>query len=205
MYDKATQSLWSTLEGEPVIGPLVGKGISLEYRSVVTTTWGEWKERHPETSVLSLETGFRRNYDEGNAYKAYFATDDLMFTIPKIDTSLKNKDEILALRLPEAPDANVAISSKFLKKNTIYQSAIANVPFVVFTDRSGAHRVFKSEGIGFSDYDGFSTATDNQGNSWSIKEEKMESTSGKLLQRFPSHNAFWFGYKAAYPNVKLIQ
>ena len=205
MYDKATQSLWSTLEGEPVIGPLVGKGISLEYRSVVTTTWGEWKQRHPETSVLSIDTGYRRNYDEGNAYKAYFATDDLMFTIPKIDTSLKNKDEILALRLEDAPSENLAISSKFLKKNKLYQSKIGTVPFVVFTDRSGAHRVFKSEGIIFSDYDGLSTAIDDKGNSWSLQEEIMTSTSGEQLQRFPSYNAFWFGYKAAYPDTKLIK
>ena len=27
MYDKATQSLWNTLQGKPVIGDLVGKGI----------------------------------------------------------------------------------------------------------------------------------------------------------------------------------
>jgi len=43
MYDKDTQSLWSTLEGKPVVGPLVNKGIQLDYMSVVTTTWGEWK------------------------------------------------------------------------------------------------------------------------------------------------------------------
>ncbi|MEL7088786.1 MAG: DUF3179 domain-containing (seleno)protein, partial [Planctomycetota bacterium] len=38
MYDQATQSLWSTLEGKPVIGPLTGKGIQLDQYSVVTTT-----------------------------------------------------------------------------------------------------------------------------------------------------------------------
>ena len=54
MYDKATQSLWNTLKGEPVLGPLVDKGIKLEHLSVVTTTWAEWKRRHPNTSVLSL-------------------------------------------------------------------------------------------------------------------------------------------------------
>ena len=26
MYDRATQSLWNTFSGEPVVGPLVGKG-----------------------------------------------------------------------------------------------------------------------------------------------------------------------------------
>ena len=45
MYDKATQSLWSTMEGTPVVGPLVGKGIALKFLSVVTTTWGEWRRR----------------------------------------------------------------------------------------------------------------------------------------------------------------
>ncbi|MEP1140266.1 MAG: DUF3179 domain-containing (seleno)protein [Balneola sp.] len=34
MYDKATQSLWNTLQGKPVVGPLVGKGIRLEHLSV---------------------------------------------------------------------------------------------------------------------------------------------------------------------------
>ena len=53
MYDQATQSLWNTIKGEPVLGPLVDKGIKLEHLSVVTTTWGEWKRRHPKTTVLS--------------------------------------------------------------------------------------------------------------------------------------------------------
>ncbi len=205
MYDKATQSLWSTLEGEPVIGPLVGQGIQLEFLSVVTTTWGEWKKRHPETSVLSLQTGHRRNYGEGIAYQEYFATDDLMFTIPKIDKSIKNKDEILAIRQPSLTDENIAIASKFLRKNTIYQSKIANVSFTVFTDKTGAHRVYKTNGLGFTAYDGEKVASDVNGDSWQLNEEEMRNEDGTILERFPSHSAFWFGYKAAFPHTKLIK
>jgi len=205
MYDKKTQSLWSTLEGEPVIGPLVSKGIKLDYLSVVTTTWGEWKKRHPETAVLSLQTGHRRNYGEGVAYQDYFATDELMFTIPKIDKSLKNKDEILAIRLPEVSDENLAISSKFLRKNPIYQSKIADVNFTVFTDKTGAHRVYKSKNISFSSYDGVTTARDDQGTLWTLSEERMTNENEKILERFPTHNAFWFGYKAAFPETELIK
>jgi len=206
MYDKKTQSLWSTLEGEPVIGPLVDKGIKLDYLSVVTTTWGEWKKRHPETSVLSLQTGHRRDYNEGVAYQEYFATDELMFTIPKIDKSLKNKDEILSIRLPEGSDENYAISSKFLKKNPIYNTEIAGINLTVFTDKTGAHRVYKTENIKFSTYDkGSSTVSDENGTTWKLTEEKMTSESGKVLDRFPTHNAFWFGYKAAFPDTKLIK
>lgn len=205
MYDKATQTLWSTLEGEPVIGPLVGTGIKLDYLSVVTTNWGEWKKRHPETTVLSLRTGHLRDYGEGVAYREYFATDDLMFTVPTFDRRLRNKDEILAIRMPGITDENLAIAGKFLRKNRVYESQIGNTKFVVFTDRTGAHRVYRSKDRRFKAYDGESTATDGKGESWTLSEEKMTSEAGEELERIPTHNAFWFGYRAAFPHVKLIK
>ncbi len=89
MFDKETNSLWSSLEGTPVIGPLVGKGIQLEILPIVTTTWGEWRREHPDTSVLSLDTGFRRDYSEGAAYAGYFSTDAPMFQVPRLDGRLR--------------------------------------------------------------------------------------------------------------------
>jgi Protein of unknown function (DUF3179) len=41
MFDEATRSLWSTLEGKPVVGPLVDSGLTMTPGSVVTTTWRE--------------------------------------------------------------------------------------------------------------------------------------------------------------------
>ncbi len=117
MYDKQTQSLWNTLWGRPVVGPLADKNIELERLSVVTTTWGEWKKRHPQTKVLSLDTGHKRNYSEGAAYKEYFATDELMFNVPKLDKRLKNKDEVLGLIFSRYPDKPLAISVEYLSKN----------------------------------------------------------------------------------------
>jgi len=83
MFDEETKSLWSTLEGRPVIGPLAGSGVELRYRPVVTTTWGEWRAAHPGTTVLSLDTGHQRDYSEGAAYREYFGTDELMFQVPE--------------------------------------------------------------------------------------------------------------------------
>ncbi|MEM7381643.1 MAG: DUF3179 domain-containing protein, partial [Bacteroidota bacterium] len=205
MYDKETQSLWSTLEGEPVIGPLAGKGIQLDYLSVVTTTWGEWKKRQPETSVLSLATGHRRDYSEGAAYRDYFATDELMFGVPKTDKRLKNKAEILAIRLQDGGNENLAISSELLSKQPIYRHNIGNTKFTVFTDKSGAHRVYDTGELKFSTYDGRSEATDTQGGKWNLSENELVSEEGKSLKRIATFNAFWFGYKAAFPGVKLIK
>jgi hypothetical protein len=98
MYDAETQSLWAMLEGRPVIGPLADKEIALPTREVVTSTWGEWRRRHPTTTVLSLATGYQRDYDEDAAYRTYFATDALMFPVPNEDRRLRNKQEVLVPR-----------------------------------------------------------------------------------------------------------
>lgn len=205
MYDQATQSLWNTLWGTPVLGPLRGKGIELEKLSVVTTTWGEWKSRHPNTTVLSLNTGHRRDYREGVAYKDYFATDQLMFNTPFNDKSLKNKQEVLALRFPEYPKGQLAISTRFLDKRPVYQGELGPVKFVVFTDKSGANRVYEKGGFDFVSYDGRETIHDHSGGLWKLYEDRIERYDGTRLNRLPYHRAFWFGWKAAYPHTELIK
>jgi len=190
MYDQATQSLWSTFEGKPVIGPLVDQGIKFASRSVVTTTWGEWKRRHPQSKVLDLKTGFQRDYGEGVAYKDYFASDDLMFSVPKLDQRLNNKDEILGLILPEHPDKPLAISVKYLDQNPVYHDQIGQQKFVALTDKSGAIRIFENPGLTFTKWDRDQTASDQQGRIWTLSEAKLTADDGTSLARLPANRAF---------------
>jgi len=204
MYDKKTQSLWNTLWGRPVIGQLANEDIELERMSIVTTTWGEWIQRHPGTKVLSLNTGHQRDYREGAAYNQYFATDELMFTVPKLDKRLKNKDEVLGLIFVDYADMPFAVSSAYLSKNSIYQNKIGEKDFVVFTDKSGASRVFESKGKKFTDWDRQYSIKDSNETEWTLSESKIMSSDGDILYRLPAHRAFWFGWYSAYPNTKLI-
>jgi hypothetical protein len=203
MYDQATQSLWSTLGGEPVIGPLGDKGIRLKRGSVVTTTWGEWRKRHPGTQVLSLDTGHQRDYSEGKAYEAYFATDELMYQVPKRDGRLANKAEIVGLVFAQAADKPLAIAAGYLKSHPVHHDAVNDLKFVVLTDLSGANRVYQSDEVTFIAFDGQNTATDSQGNQWTVSEDKLEG-DGKQLPRLPAHCSFWFGWYAAYPHTRLV-
>ena len=205
MYDKATQSLWSTSRGTPVLGPLADKGIHLEYASVVTTTWGEWKKRHPDTTVLSLNTGHARDYGEGVAYSDYFDNDRLMFNTPFKDDRLDNKREILALRFSASPSKQLAIDTQFLEKNPIFEEQVGRQKLVVFTDKTGANRVYDPRGITFVDYDGDALIKDESGKTWTLHEEWLEAEDGTRLNRLPYHRAFWFGWKAAFPETRLIK
>ena len=205
MYDQATQSLWSTVRGEPVIGPLVDKGIVLEHMSVVTTTWAEWRRRHPDTLVLSLNTGHRRDYGEGVAYRRYFADDRLMFNTPFKDNRLQNKQEVLALIFPAGPQEQLAIDTEFLNQNPLYTDRVGSQKVLVLTDSSGAHRVYDPLDIEFVSYDRDSTIVDRSGNEWLLSEDALRSPSQQTrLPRLPHRRAFWFGWHAAYPETRLV-
>lgn len=209
MYDHATKSYWSTLKGQPVVGPLVGKGIKLKRSHAVTTTWGAWKRRHPTTTVLSLNTGHKRNYDEGVAYKKYFATDRLMFGVPEVDNRLRNKDEVLALQVDNAEgnslkNAQLAIAAEYLLQNRIFQDTVGDQSFVILTDATGANFVFESGGIEFKSWDEKSTAIDSTGGSWTVQGEALVSKT-RSLKRLPAHRAFWFGWFAQFPETRLIK
>lgn len=208
MYDRKTQSLWSTVWGKPVVGPLTGKDIQLDYLSVVTTTWGEWKNRHTETKVLSLNTGYERDYREGVAYHNYFADDRIMFAVPKVeDEKIKNKQSILAIRLQA--DGNIpplAISVRFLKKHPIYHCKIGSTNLLVLTDKTGANRVYEIGDRRFKKYHSAQNLLiDKQGTKWIVYEDRLKNDTGDTLKRFQAFNAFWFGWQAAYPNTVLIK
>ena len=122
-----------------MVSALVGSGVALQSRHVVTRSWKEWRSAHPETTVLSNETGYKRDYSMGAAYKQYFATDRLMFEVSKTDTRLRNKAEVLVMKLQDrtapAVMTPVAIDARFLKKQPVYAFVAAHKQVVVVTTR----------------------------------------------------------------------
>ncbi len=206
MYDRATQSLWNTLWGTPVIGRLVGEGIRLPRRSVVTTTWGEWRRRHPTTTVLSIDTGYRRDYGEGVAYRDYFATDELMFNTSQTDRRLPNKAEVLGLVFGDGDARPLAIAAVYAREHPLLHERVGESELVVLTDRSGAMRVYGTGGRRFEAWDGDSRLTDAEGRAWTLHEDRLQldTVDAVSLPRLPSHSAFWFGWYGAYTNTRLL-
>jgi hypothetical protein len=213
MFDHETSSLWSAIEGRAVIGPLASSSLELRAHPVVTTTWDEWVKAHPETTVLSLDTGYGRDYSEGAAYSEYFATDALMFEVPHEDSRLKNKAEVLALLLPPGGAAAaaqrrpLALSVEFLKRNPIHHLTFAGQALVVVTSAAGANRVYAvAPGTRFVRRPSDATLVDAQGRSWRIAEEALVSEAdGQVAPRVAARRAFWFGWSAQFPDTELIR
>ena len=72
MYDQQTHSLWNQFTGRPVVGPLTGSGIELDVLPVTIASWRDWRAGHPDTKVLSLDTGYRARLHAGPAVRRVF-------------------------------------------------------------------------------------------------------------------------------------
>ena len=208
LFDDLTFTLWSSLTGEPVVGRMAGSGTRLTSMPIVTTTWGEWRALHPETTVLSLDTGHERDYDEGAAYAEYFSGDDLMFAVSEQDSRLNNKDEILAIRFPrrDGGDDALAISVDFLAQNRLFQTDFSGRQLLVLTSPAGANRVYAAPGVTFVERVGERQVRDSEGGIWVVDEDAIVpiDNPGGALPRLTAFRAFWFGWYAQYPDTQLI-
>lgn len=96
LYDRQTESLWSQLMSQSISGS--HKGRQLVSLPVLQTTWLDWKTRHPDTLVLSTETGFSRHYSD-SPYADYLRSPQIMFPLTATSRRYHPKQAVLGLEL----------------------------------------------------------------------------------------------------------
>lgn len=207
MYDDATLSLWSNLTGEPVAGSLVGKGIVLGMLPVTVSTWGKWRRLHPGTTVVSLDTGQRRDYSPGAAYGRYFASPELMFPVWKRDdsTGLERKSWIFALRSGAAAKA---YPLDRLFRERVVNDVLGGRRLVLVADGpSGSVRAYASGGRELAEGPSDTLVEPSTGLRWRIREDSLdpEAPGEATLSRVPGHRAFWFAWYAFYPETLVYE
>jgi len=94
MYDHQTESLWSQIRKEAVTGEMIGSRLTL--LPLIHTTWKAWKKEHPQTLILSTDTGYRRDYSR-DPYAGYADTDRLIFPVGRIDPRFRPKTWIMGI------------------------------------------------------------------------------------------------------------
>jgi hypothetical protein len=96
LYDRKTESLWSQIESEAVTGSELGS--KLIQQVMVMVPWKKWREDHPNSDVLSTETGYSRDY-EVDAYESYRKSNSLWFPVTASSSAFPNKEWVLGLEL----------------------------------------------------------------------------------------------------------
>ncbi len=96
LYDRQSNSLWSQIKKMAVTGQM--KGTRLDAIPLSNTTWREWQARHPDTQVLSVDTGYRRNYAI-NPYGGYSQSGRLYFPVSEENSQFGRKSVMLGLEI----------------------------------------------------------------------------------------------------------
>lgn len=202
MYDKQTNSLWSSIYGKPVVGTLVEKGLQLEQAFVVRASWKEWKEAHPNTKVLDLDTGFKRDYLSRSPYEDYFESKQTMFPVGWKDKRLKAKDWVYGVLLDSIPRA---YPLKKLKGTPVLNDAVGSRNLVIVSEaKQHTVRVYERREQFFSESDDESALLDADGNNWEIYEDHLFQPDQELtLKRLPGHLSFWFAWFAFFQNTEI--
>lgn len=151
MFDRATESRWPQLLATAIDGPFEGK--SLQEIPVTWTTWGDWKTYHPDTRVLSTDTGYARDYDRdpyGNfgPRRGYYTDDHTAF--PPLDTNyrLHLKTVVVGVR---TGDGAAVISMKTMRvTRQLTLDALPETLFVYDQRLDAAYAYHNPDGVEFT-------------------------------------------------------
>jgi hypothetical protein len=200
MYDRGTETWWSQVLATSLPGPWNDPS---EFRSLsefrlVWTTWERWTDKHPDTQVLSFDTGFARNYSRDpygqyNPRGGYYADDaSPLFPALNTDRRLEPKRVVIGSR---TPDGAVAFDKRTLRTEKLLTGDLAGSPVVAAYDRElDTGYVFRTaEERSFEYRDG--RVVDDAG--------ETHHPDSLPLERLYAFDAMWFAWSGFYPDTTL--
>ncbi len=209
MYDRQSDSNWPQILGTAING--LNKGITLNHLPVVWTTWGLWKEVHPDTQVLSTDTGFVKiygydpygSYTQDPANNYYYRNPAIYFPVlysndrfhrKKVVTGVMHKGSYLAI--PKGEFSSIQVANATLGGDpivAIYDGGLDTTR--VFLRRAAGRELnFQISGTKVTDIE--------TGSDWSLKGEALSGRlSGTKLTAVKSFDVMWFAWFAFFPST----
>ena len=211
MYDRTSESLWSQAMAKGIVGKHAGK--DLQRIPFDVAAWNEWKKVHPESKVLSTDTGFGRPYGV-DPYGNYYTQPNILFPVSHKDDRLGPKEIVIGLE----DNGNYKayrisdIENKKVVNDAIGNKQIALVSLEPFMVRVFDRSILQLESSGSQvttlqlEYESSSNLlVDKQtGTKWNFDGRAVEGRmDGKSLTRLPLDEGFWFSWVTFHPNTEV--
>ena len=196
MYDRATDSRWPQILGTAISGPLKGKSLQ-EFR-VLWTTWQRWKDKYPTTAVLSLNTGYFRNYHR-DPYGSYNPLDGYyqpkappLFPSLHQDSRFPPKEVVIGARTEVGA---IAFNKAALREKKVMDGQVGERYFTAFYDPAldTAYVYQNPEKKRFTPLE----------NGWFGNREGHWPAADLPLDPVNGFDAMWFAWSAFYPNTAI--
>jgi hypothetical protein len=121
LYDRVTETLWDQIIAEGIVGPMTGA--KLELVPVTMTRWSRWRAAHPDTLVLSTDTGFEKDYTV-DRYAEYRGSLRLFMPVSNEDDRIHPKSVVFGFNID---GKTVAYTETLLQKHATYEHELDGV------------------------------------------------------------------------------
>lgn len=206
MYDRNTDSNWSQLGLQCVNGEEIGERPTL--LKLVETDWKTWKSLYPNTQVLSLKTGFPRDYTV-YPYGDYKTNHErLIFSVSPTNDALPSKQRVFTL---VNRGSSKAYKFSDLSGGKAFKDTFSFADYVIVGNQSIANAFELNENQKHLNFE-YSYAgsneffKDDEGNTWNIFGEAIDGPrKGEELGTASAVVSFWFAVAAFYPNIEIYR
>ncbi len=221
MYDRQTETYWAQATGQAILGDLVPERLNFVPARLIS--WADWLEANPNGEVLSIDTGFDRDYG-ANPYGGYDSGSPFLFS-GEVDPRLPGTAHVLgiaqrgaALAVPLEELAGIAEAGWTVTEVEVGREALvvfwkagtssaldagtiadgrdvgASVAYVPKAD--GKALTFVTDGDGIVD--------EQTGSRWSITGMAVEGPlEGSQLEVAVAIDSFWFDWAAFHPQTEV--
>ncbi|WP_158237385.1 DUF3179 domain-containing (seleno)protein [Halegenticoccus soli] len=208
MFDEQTESLWSQHRGVPIAGEYFEdeSDIRLDIRPVTQTTWGEWRETHPESLALDIETGYDFNYHfyENNIgfFRHYWNDENAIQ--PGVTTEegqLPEKTDVYGVVTDDGTTVRVYPIEE-IDENTIETDVIDGRAIVVLRDPANDVAVYEAP-LTPVKRDG-EVLVDGNSERWRVAHDALVSEAdSRELPRIPGRHGLFFAFRSQYDRVEV--
>lgn len=198
MYDRDTEAWWPQILATSIPGPWnANPGTdSLRECRLVWTSWTRWRDLHPDTQVLSTETGFARNYasDPYGSYnppEGYYKNENTLFGTLEEDDRFSRKRIFMGAR---TADGAVVFDKSTLLEEQVMTGKLGGTPVVAVTDQR------LNTGYVYLNPDEWTVTVD--GGTVAIGDSSY-GPDALPLTRVHTFDAMWFAWHGFYPDTNV--
>ncbi|MCP5108189.1 MAG: DUF3179 domain-containing protein [bacterium] len=221
LYDRETSSNWAQMMIKCVNGDRIREIPAMIH--VIETSWATWQQLYPNSLVVSLDTGYARNYFT-YPYGDYKTSSGLLFSVSNDDSRLHKKERVHGVFISESSTKVYPIAS-FTGTTALQAEGAAEAgDIMVINDSFGGVDLVavgsanKNFAVTF-ERGGNAPQTfmavqnqlpvvmmDDEGTMWDIFGHGVSGPrAGDQLTPTTSYNAYWFAWAAFFPNTEIYQ
>ncbi len=204
MVDRNTGSYWWQVAGKAIVGTLTGT--ALEPLPSVVATWSDWMSLHPDTLILTRDTGRPAPYEQDSfaTYADFLDSGRFPFPVGEAarDGRLPPSAQVVGVTVNGVTRAYPVEGLVQPLNDEVGGEPIVIIPTeggaaVFSADLGGQILEFQREESGFVDI--------QSGSTWSSGGVAVSGTlEGSKLMPIPNRTTFWFAFVGAFPDVQVF-